>query len=1187
MMRSPPLEIHLLGPVLIKFDDQLIKISRRLERVILYYLAVEQRPVSRTSLIDMLWPAAENMDPRGTLRTALSRLRKELPESDLLLTDLDQVWLNLDLCTIDLLRFERSYQSLHGVLSVYREQGTLSVQIVQQIKDALSLWHGDTIIDGDNLSYYVEIENWRQTLDQKLRHQRKFLMQRLAKHYRAAGQLELALDLFTQLGRIDVLDVSTHLSIMNILAKLGRYQGVFDYCDALEEVYERDFHAPLSDEILNRCHEIQCQIESGDKPGGREWPVRLTRQLQLIGRETELSELKKAYFRGGLVLLQGHMGTGKTRLVRELFQKLVPKPTLFLAPARQVTITLPLSPIIHGLRRHVPNKIWQELDGVWGRQLSRLLPELVEIRQDFKPDTVLKNPFGQQHLFDALQHVFQRVAAQYGRLLFVLDDAQWADRQTLAALSYLVFHGFFDEQGTLIIISRPEDSKRDLDELIDKFYRSQPIKRITLNGLSPEELRSLAQQVLPVPPPISFADRLYQETKGNPFIALEIIQNILERPGELESLLHSASRLPLPTSVHALIRSRLNRLDERARNILLTAAVIGNSFSLETLKSVVDRNSRVDVDTLSSLVDTGYIFPNQEEHVHRLYYYFVHEKVHEVVLREGSPLQLQKINRRLAHHLVKQAQALPKSAAIANYYLAGGDVVNAFHWFLKSAEHAWSLGAKDEVLRAYQQAESLWKKAPSEYFTTEDAFQLYKNWSDYAYQSNRVEMLEETGIKLEVLGTQESDSFLLGVSQLNLAKACLLRNDHDTGLGLIDNAISNLQGAEKLNLYLQALFYKGTFHWWKLNYDDALSVSNTMLEICKTVDHDAPDLVSMAFNANRMATMVSYAQGDAQIALEKAQKTHKKYHQKLDTFDRIRSLNMLSYAHFLSANYEDCARIAQKALVRTKLMENSFVREILLVTISKTEVLQGHLDDTYRFASEALNLGEKHNHLYPMIAANCVLGDIFCLLHNYTTAMKYYRVAQLREGLGGPSFFGLENNIHMAWLLVWMGHHSESYKLIKAALDVTERTGMMPLFVQALMVSGLCELINGNLVTAEYRFSRAEDIAKEKGLQYELAWCKLNQVRLAMSKSEFDLSESILTDVLESGLTGNLAFLTLNAFKLCAQLENARNKRTIFPTYQETFTTLLNKLEEHTRSTPLKADFQNAKRYWLEGHQYP
>jgi len=128
-MEQMPLKIQLLGPVEIKFDDKPLKIRRRIERAVLYFLATEHKPVSRTKLIDFLWPDGEQTDPRASLRTALSRLRKELPDPDLIVTELDLVGLDFDRCEIDIEAFENHYYHLKNILSAYQSDRPYQPQL--------------------------------------------------------------------------------------------------------------------------------------------------------------------------------------------------------------------------------------------------------------------------------------------------------------------------------------------------------------------------------------------------------------------------------------------------------------------------------------------------------------------------------------------------------------------------------------------------------------------------------------------------------------------------------------------------------------------------------------------------------------------------------------------------------------------------------------------------------------------------------------------------------------------------------------------------------------------------------------------------------------------------------------------------------------------------------------------------
>ncbi|RQV96055.1 hypothetical protein EH221_05265, partial [bacterium] len=456
-MKHAHLEIRLLGPVEVKFDEKLLKISRRMERAILYILAVEHRPISRTKLIDLLWPDADQSDPRASLRTALSRLRNELPDPDMIWTELDQVCLDFEHCFIDVKAFDDHYQHLKQLLSPYQNNRTLPTSIVNQIQKALDLWRGNTILTGDNLEKYHSVEIWRQSTNNKLNHRRKFLMKRLADHYRVSGQDERALSVLMELAKLDFTDVESQCTALDILLDLGRHQDAMNYCDTLENVYEHEFNAPLPDEILSRCQRSQYRIVNDQSEMQNQWPIPLAMNLQMVGRQTELFQLHQGFLKGGWISIQGEMGVGKTRLVQELFQTLSPRPILALFYCREMEVSLPFSPIINCLRDSVPSEIWTEIDPVWINQLSLLLPELSVYLKSDEQQPLSKLPAGKQHLFDSLLYVCHYISNKYGKMLFFIDNAHWADSQTLQAISYLVSRGFFDHHGLLVIASRSEE----------------------------------------------------------------------------------------------------------------------------------------------------------------------------------------------------------------------------------------------------------------------------------------------------------------------------------------------------------------------------------------------------------------------------------------------------------------------------------------------------------------------------------------------------------------------------------------------------------------------------------------------------------------------------------------------------------------------------------------------------------
>jgi len=1179
-----PLEIHLLGPVEIKFQGEPLKIGRRLERVILYYLAGEHRPISRSDLIDILWPKANQADPRRALRTALSRLRRQLPNPDLIKTEFDKVWLDTDHCIIDLLMFEQRSHRLLNILDAYHNNRSLPAQIAHQLEETVSLWHGEGFILGEDLSAYPELELWRQTQNLSLEHYRRSLIYRLGEHYRAAGRPEMALSHLIQIVQGDLLNANLHLAILDILTQIGRHQEVVDYCDNLEEAYDREYRITLPDVILSRYQYAQIQTNLNKNLPTVDWPIPLTMQLQMVGRAEELSKLRNAFFQGGVVVIRGELGSGKTRLVQELYHTLTPKPLLLAAPSYKFENPLPLSPIIHCLRHQLPEDILEEIDPVWLDQMVLLLPELKEKQGLGRQDRPAITPSGQQNLFEALLHVCSSATKKYGRILMYLDDAQWVDSQTLQALSYFVMHGFFGKNAVLVIAYSTKEPNPNLEAMIDQIHGTCSLEIIQISHLTPDEIAALVQQVVNKPLPSAMIDRLFIETNGNPLFTLEIIRNLLDQPQELERY-QASDPFPLPESIQAIFRRRLSQLDVEERHILLCAAVLGDSFSAQLLKAITQQDKTSDQSFLDPLIIAGFINASPGNLPSDIFH-FAHAKMHEFVLKEAIPIQKQTIHRLVARHLVEEQQAKQNAGVIADHFLKGGKIKDAFDWYLISAESAWIVAAKEEAQKAYQQAEKLYLNAHEGTFSINDASLLYQQWGEFAYQSIQIDILEETGTKLQYLGEKEHIPRLIGISKIALANACLLRRDIDTGLKVIQEAINLIDSRDDPLTYIRAVLREGSLYWLKFDIDQAAQVADTALNLIKKTESASPDLMSLEFYARYIITMCLYAKGEGATALNYLQETRDMFTDRLNPFDQMRIFYLFSYVHLLMANYEECIDYSLQGYKFAGSMEHDYTAEICLVHLSNANFFQGHLDEAYGFAVEALKMGEKNNHKHIIAFANCALGDIFGALDNFVLAAKHYRVAQLRLGFRQTTITQLDTDLRLANLFIWHQNFKEAKPILSPVLEITKKVDSKHLLSQALILSGNCDLIEGSENLAEDKFNQALEIAQSNGLKYQNHWCKLQKAQLAIAHGNLTFAGNILREILSNENQFNVAWFELYALGICAKIQKLSNQ-VIIPHLQTRYSTFVNKIETHTQSPHLSEMLLKAKERWWEGLRIP
>ena len=84
-----PVRILLLGPPEVIVKGKPVSIKRRLNRALLYYLAAQPHPASRSELCEKFWPHEDEEKSRKNLREALSRLRLDLGIPNLIITSGD------------------------------------------------------------------------------------------------------------------------------------------------------------------------------------------------------------------------------------------------------------------------------------------------------------------------------------------------------------------------------------------------------------------------------------------------------------------------------------------------------------------------------------------------------------------------------------------------------------------------------------------------------------------------------------------------------------------------------------------------------------------------------------------------------------------------------------------------------------------------------------------------------------------------------------------------------------------------------------------------------------------------------------------------------------------------------------------------------------------------------------------
>jgi DNA-binding CsgD family transcriptional regulator len=431
-----------------------------------------------------------------------------------------------------------------------------------------------------------------------------------------------------------------------------------------------------------------------------------------VGREAELAVLTADLDaavggRGGVVLLAGEPGIGKTRLAEELAAAAASRGVLVLwgrcwegegAPA--------FWPWVQFIRAYIrtadPVGLRQDM-GAGAADIAQVVPAVRELLPDLPAPPPVEPEAARFRLFDSLAG-FLRAAAARRPLLLILDDLHWADAPSLALLRF-VGHELRDA-GPLVLgiyrYSEVEQGHQLLGTLAD-LTRGQR-RRLVLGGLDQRAVASFVALSAGVEPPAELVAVVHRQTDGNPFFVTEVVR-LLASQGRLDPAGMRGS-MGLPEGVKAVVAERLSRLSEGCRRVLEVAAVLGRDFELRALQPA----SGLDADRLLELLEeaeAARVVAAVPGGLGR--WRFAHALVREVVY-EGLPAARRvRLHGRVGEALeaVCAADPGPHLAELAHHFVAaapGGQVARAVRAATLAGRRALDLLAWEEAASLFERA---------------------------------------------------------------------------------------------------------------------------------------------------------------------------------------------------------------------------------------------------------------------------------------------------------------------------------------------------------------------------------------------------------------------------------------------------------------------------------------------------
>jgi DNA-binding SARP family transcriptional activator len=727
----------------------LVTFPTRKTLALIVYLAIEAGLQPREYLSALLWPEASSERSRANLRNTLGHLQTALrqasgeTQTSYISIAHSELGLNPDAeIDFDLRTVERAYALARADRSSRKPpEGSASLPLLQS---AAACQRGE-FLAGFSLGDAPGFDDWA-AFQREIWHRRLgLILDRLSEIQFASGEFAGATETASHWIALDALNEIAHRRKMRAHFAAGERGQALETYETCHAVLATELSIEPEPDTVALAERIRTQARPAHPHSHRPAPQPPRPDTSVVflgnlfaGRISEHQALVDSYERAAagqpqLVVLRGEAGIGKTRLARKfLAWASAQGAELLQGGAFESGSHLPFQPLVEALRLRLEreNSPKDLLDDVWLSPLSQLLPELRERYPDLPRVAEERGPLEakvtQSQIFEPLVQL-TLVLVQRAPLVLFVDDLQWTDGTTLDLLHYAVRRWQDSAAQVLFLASlrsealhpmtQPQQagSPRGLSRWLTRVARDLTPVHIELEPLGERETVQMVLSIL-APPAADFAQWLYDETRGQPFYLMETLKDLLERQAlhpkrraegqwtfavDAEHDLGQAVRVP--STVHAVIRSRLNRLSPNAFSLLAGGAVLERQITFERLCAISNLTEDPALPALDELI-SGRLLLVTAQPGGADAYAFTNDMLRDVVYTEAGDAR-----RRLFHRRALEVldAARDSSAVLAHHALAAGLAQDAFRYSLAAGREALRISAVSESIVHFERARQL------------------------------------------------------------------------------------------------------------------------------------------------------------------------------------------------------------------------------------------------------------------------------------------------------------------------------------------------------------------------------------------------------------------------------------------------------------------------------------------------
>jgi DNA-binding SARP family transcriptional activator len=691
-------DYRILGRFEVLGADGPVDLGPPKQRAVLAVLLLEAgRVVAAERLVELLWGDAPKALASlqayvSNLRRALEPGRRPRDPAAVLVTQAPGYRLGIDRQAVDALRFE----DLVATGRELRRAGD-PTSALAALEEALALWHGPPLPELAHEPFVVEASA-------------RLCGLRVTALSLAA---EAKLDLGDHLGAVGLLEdpVSEHPldeRVHGLLAlahyRAGRQADALRAVDQVRRALAEAAGLDLGPELRALEHDLLMQSPGLDwqppppspsspsrPPTGPERqpaPALAAREGSFVGRDAELQRLEAmlsdaAAGRGGVAVVVGEPGIGKTRLAEELTH---------VATRRGFVTAWARCPESGAVPPFWPTT--QLADSL--RQRGAIAGPLVHPGADAGPPPPAT-------LFALYQTVVDALRSTPDPLLCVVDDIQWADADSLRLLAHVA--GELAAAPVLIVVTtRPLDDDTDpvLLDCLGALARHPGSAQLALSGLGVDAVTAWLGHRSDVAVPDSVASVVHERSGGNPLFVRELSE-LLAAEGNLADPMAVGSARSIPPGVQFVVRRRVSRLPNTTQRLLTVASVVGRTFDLEIVAVVAGSSVDDTLDALAPAFDAGLVVDD-----HSGGFRFSHALVADALAAEVNAARRARLHAATARALATRAGTrLGAAAALVAHHAHEGLLAGTVELAVEASTEAARLAA---ARFGYEDAAAHWSR---------------------------------------------------------------------------------------------------------------------------------------------------------------------------------------------------------------------------------------------------------------------------------------------------------------------------------------------------------------------------------------------------------------------------------------------------------------------------------------------